>query len=167
MIRKTKKSCGGSAALFDVDLHDKILRLQIIRKRLHPSQLVSSKCYFLDCTNFMCSPSNCNGILCALKENENCLLGFIVSIKHQIKIAICNDASCFFEESSNTISSYFNSTKTIDYECVFSNKYQIYYLNQLNGHRPFQTPFTCPSKCIVSKFDGCYNCSPYGLDVFE
>ena len=167
MILNTKKSCGGSAALFVVNQHDKLVRLQVIRERIHPSQLLSSKCYFMDCTNFMCFPSKCKGILCALKEKGKFLLGFIVSINDRIKIAICNDASCFFVQPLNTISSYFNETKTIDYQCVFSNEYQIYYLNQLNGHRPFQALCSNRSKNVISKFDGYFNCSPCGPDVFE
>jgi len=107
------------------------------------------------------------GALVALCTEKKCQLGFLVAVDESYKVAVCNDSSCFFAHPTRPVSSYFNHVRTISFEDIFKKKFILYTLNQLNGYRCFRNvaPTTTPD-CIVSKFDGKFNCSPDGCDEF-
>ena len=70
---------------------------------------------------------------------------------------------------TNTISHYFNSTKTFNINDILNGTSSIiiYYLNQLNGYVPFRHNCTSPPEYLLSEFDDKFQSSPHGPDVFE
>ena len=171
-IGTADRKCIGSARLFHITQVTSTTALSvscdIIYQRLHYSELHDGECYFLDNTNHTSYSRKCMGALVALCTEKNNQLGFVVAIDKSFKIAICNDSSCFFTCPTKPVSSYFNHIRCISFDHVFDGKFMLFYLNQLNGYRCFQN--CCPTNvpdCVISSFDGRFNCNPDGCDTFK
>ena len=173
----SSKKCVGQAKLFRLQQASStipiLLDSQSIYHRIEPSDLDEKYCYFMDNTNHVRYPMKCMGVLVALCSDNISYLGFIVAIDDCFKVALCNDTSCFFNKNpTKPMSSYFNLVISISFDEVFSGKYVMYYVNQLNGFRCFRlnggTDGTTgiPPK-IISSSDKKYNMDPDGPDIFS
>ena len=172
----TSRKCVGKAKIFQVQQTSSTTPIQLVSQsiyhRIEPSDLIDKYCYFMDNTNHVKYPMKCMGVLLALCSENFSYLGFIVAIEDCFKVALCNDTSCFFQNPTKPISSYFNMVMSISFDKVFSEKFVMYYVNQLNGFRCFRrnggTDGTTgiPPK-IVSSFDRKYNMDPDGPDILS
>ena len=144
-------------------------------KRLHLNDLKSEKTHitFIQCINYTAIKGKARGTLCSwffenrsLKKTEVRIGVILLMDDLSTTIASVTNPTCFFERTEGTVRKYFNSVRNIPHELVFSGEVKIFILNQLNGYPPYALSIEKFSN-IVSKCDGCINCSPVGPDVFE
>ncbi len=178
----TSNNCTGFAHKFGLlhkcDTDPLQLTHSIIHHRLSPKEIINNDIvHFMDCSNHVNYSMKGQGTLCAVHivENDLYLLGIVTSFDKSIKISLCRDSSCFFYQPSESVHSYFSITRDYPINMIYRHELKLYYLNQLNGIRPFQRfdssdilpqPPHTPS-WLISTHDNKYNSSPFGPDKID